>query len=59
MHHHARLEIEFFKTVFICLFVSHIKATINSGWDTGSEFQTILIMAGNMEMSKQAWCWRS
>jgi hypothetical protein len=32
--------------------------TFNWGWLTGSEVQSIIIMAGSMVASKQTRCWR-
>jgi len=32
--------------------------TFNWGWLTGSEVQSIIIMAGSMAASRQAWPWR-
>jgi hypothetical protein len=32
-----------------------IKTTFNWGWLTGSEVQSIFIMAGSMAESRQAW----
>jgi hypothetical protein len=36
-----------------------IRKTFNWGWLTGSEVQSIIIKAGNMAASRQAWCRRS
>jgi hypothetical protein len=36
-----------------------IKTTFNWGWLTGSEVQSIIIMAGSMAASRQAWCRQS
>jgi hypothetical protein len=36
-----------------------IRATVNWGWLTGSEVQSIVIKVGSMAASRQAWCRRS
>jgi hypothetical protein len=38
---------------------SLIRTTLNCGWLTGSEVQSIIIKEGNMAASRQAWCRRS
>jgi hypothetical protein len=36
--------------------VTLIKKTLNCGWLTVSEVQSIIIMVGSMAVSRQAWC---
>jgi hypothetical protein len=35
-----------------------IRTTFNCDWLVGSEIQSIIIKAGSMTASRQAWCWR-